>query len=407
MRLLVGDDVGQAKVIETIAGIDTTLPTSARATTTSFFPPSRTRPIQHALKVTYKDRDDLVAVFSKGGLIRIFDPSSSPTSADIAFSHTLDVPSDTETLALGVTGTKLYAAVATGHVLFLDLTSGSYQIATLPGPISAFAATESLSAVATGGENKEIEIFTPEADGAWSSVWKSRNVKPNHLKLEIPVHCSQLKFLPSVEGSYRLLASSHYGHIRVYDTAISKRPVFTAQPSKTGIQKMIIHPTAEISAAEEPLIAVKGMEADKASLAKDFRVIYTNTSGAFAIYSLMERREVGIYKALEGAVNGIALDEESDLVAGVGFGRYLAVFDAVSRTMKSRVYTKTVGCCVLVLDGTDPMIEQPDKEKEEDVWENMQEVNSEDDSERVIKVRVKRKKDDPREEGGKKLRVEE
>lgn len=79
MRLLIGDDVGQAKgvyaspvfhamptdtlamtVVETRRGIDTTLPSSDRATTASFFPPSRTRAIQHAILVSFRSRDNLV-----------------------------------------------------------------------------------------------------------------------------------------------------------------------------------------------------------------------------------------------------------------------------------------------------------------------------------------------------------
>jgi hypothetical protein len=79
MRLLIGDDVGQAKgvctvfhaptqiadtltmtVVETRRGIDTTLPSSDRATTASFFPPSRTRAIQHAILVSFQSRDNLV-----------------------------------------------------------------------------------------------------------------------------------------------------------------------------------------------------------------------------------------------------------------------------------------------------------------------------------------------------------
>ncbi|KAF8538796.1 WD40-repeat-containing domain protein [Trichophaea hybrida] len=400
MRLLVGDDVGQAKVIETSNGIDTTLPTSARATTISFFPPSRTRPIQHALPA---------AVFSKGGLLRIFDPVSSPSSPDIVFSHTLDVAATTDTIALGACGNTLYAATATGHVLFLDLTTGSYQTATLSGPISAFAASSHLTAIATGGENKEIEIFTP-ANGAWNSIWKSRNVKPNHLKLEIPVHPSQIHFLPSVDGTYRLIVSSHHGHIRVYDTAVSRRPVFSAEPSKTGIQVLRIHPSSEIPSAEEPLVATKGIEADKAHLTKDLRAVYANSSGLFCVYSLQERREVGIFKGLEGATNGVDVDGQNGLVAGVGFGRYAAVYDADTRSLKSRVYTKTQGCCIVVLDGVDPVIEEPERDKEEDVWDDMEEVKTteaDDETDRLVKVRIKRKKDGMRQEGGKKPRMSE
>ncbi|KAA8894421.1 hypothetical protein FN846DRAFT_912930 [Sphaerosporella brunnea] len=409
MRLLVGDDVGQAKVIETSAGIDTTLATSKRATTNSFFPPSRTRPIQHALRVRYADRENLAAVFSRGGLLRIFDPLSSPSSPDIHFSHTLDVPVDTDTLALGVVGTTLYAATTIGQLLFLNLDSGEVRTITVPGPISAFAVSSDLSAIATGGEGREIEVLKATGDGKFEPAWKSRNVKPDHLKLEVPRHPSQIVFLPSAEGTWRLIVASHWGHLRVYDSAVAKRPVFTAEPSKTGIQALRPHPLSEIPSAEEPLVAAKGMESDRAHLVRDVRVVYTNTSGTFCVYSLRERRELGLFKGLEGAVKGVSVDAEAGLVAGVGLGRYLGVFDAETRQLKSRVYVKTQGCCVVILNGEDEVPEVPEKpEEEEDMWEGMEEVKSADKgdmTDRLVKVRVKRKKDGQRQEGGKKPRV--
>jgi len=142
----------------------------------------------------------------------------------------------------------------------------------------------------------------------------------------------------------------------------------------------------------------------------NLRVVYTNSSGVFCVYSLHERREAGIFKGLEGAVNDVTVDAGNGLVAGVGFGRYVAVYDAETRALKSRVYIKTQGCCVTVLDGVDPVIEVPERDKEEDVWDDMKEVKTaeeEDATDRLVKVRVKRKKDGMRQEGGKKPRVSE
>jgi hypothetical protein len=349
------------------------------------------------------DTGKQAAVFSKGGLLRIFDPCSSPSTPDIVFSHTLDVPAETDTLALGAFGETLCAVTTTGQILFLNLNTGEVKIVDVPGPISAFAVSPDLRFIATGGEGKDVEIFKATGDGKFESAWKARNVKHNHLKLEIPVYPSQIEFLPSVEGTWRLVVASHHGHLRVYDTAVARRPVFSAEPSKTGIQALRLHPSSEVPSAGEPLVATKGMESDKAYLAHDLRVIYANTSGTFCIYSLHERRELGLFKGLEGAVNGISVDAANNLVAGVGWGRYLGVFDAETRELKSRVYVKTQGCCVAVLDGEDPQPEEPEK-PEEDVWEGMEEIKSEEED-REVKVRVKRKKDGQRQEGGKKPRV--
>jgi hypothetical protein len=295
-----------------------------------------------------------------------------------------------------------------GQILFLNLDTGEVRTVAIPGPISTFAASADLRAVATGGDGKEVEIFKVVENGKFELAWKARNVKPNHLKLEIPVHPSQIQFLPSLEGTWRLVVTSHYGHLRVYDTAVGRRPIFSAEPSKTGIRVLKLHPSSEIPSVEEPLVATKGMEPDKAYLARDLKVVYANTSGTFCIYSLHERRELGLFKGLEGAVNGISVDTENELIAGVGWGRYLGVFDAETRELKSRVYVKTQGCCIVVLDGEDEEPEEPEKPEEEDVWDGMEEVKSAEEgdlTDRLVRVRVKRKKDGQRQEGGKKPRV--
>lgn len=340
-------------------------------------------------------------------MLRIFDPTSSPASPEIVFTHTLDVAADTDTIALGISGSTLFGATTTGHILFLDLANGSLSTASVPGPISVLAATADLTTLATGGNQKEVEIYTRAADAAWTSVWKARNVKPNHLKLEIPVHPSQIEFLPSVEGSWRMVVSTLHGYLRVYDTAVSRRPVFSAEPSKgTGLQTLRIHPGSTIPAAQEPLIATKGMEADKAHLTKDLRVVLSNSAETFCVYSLHERREVGLFKGLSGAVNGSAVDAKNGLVAGVGFGRYLGIYDARSRLLKSRVYVKTQGLCVAVLDGEDEVVDEPEPEKEADVWDEMDEVKAAEE-ERMVQVRVKRKKDGARDAEGKRPKVSE
>jgi ribosome biogenesis protein NSA1 len=360
------------------------------------------------------DQPNQAAVLSRGGLLRIFDPSSSPASPDILLSHTLDVPAETDTVALGTCSNILYAATATGQTLFVDLSTGSLKTSFLPGPISVFTTSSTISnnlptAVAIGGENKDVEIFTSATNGEWTSVWKAKNVKLTHLKLEVPIHPSQIRFLPAKHGSYRLLVATAHGQIRVYDTAVSRRPVFTAQPSQTAISRLFIHPASHIPTADETLVNQKGVEPEKVMLASDFHVVYTNRSGAFCVYSLHERREVGIYKGLMGAVLGVAIDAANALVAGVGFGRYVAVYDAHERRLASRVYVKTQGCCVVVLDGSDPEVVEGRKTEVEDVWDGMEEVQSEgkdgDVGDRLVKVKVKRKKEGMREDGVKRAKA--
>ena len=82
------------------------------------------------------------------------------------------------------------------------------------------------------------------------------------------------------------------------------------------------------------------------------------------------------------------------------------MYDAETRALKSRVYVKTQGCCVIVLDGEDEEVVEPEKEKDADVWEGMEEIKT-DESDRVVQLRVKRKKDTTRGEEGKRPKVDE
>ncbi|KAI5780964.1 hypothetical protein EDC01DRAFT_710529 [Geopyxis carbonaria] len=429
MRLLVGDDVGQAKVIETSRGIDTTQPTSARATTTSFFPPSRTRPIQHATAVNFLERKNLAAVFSKGGLLRIFDPLSAPHSPDIVFSHTLSVSPETDSIALGVVAdTTLYAATASGQVLFLNLQNGTHTTATLPGPIGTFAVTTTKiqnglpTALAVASEGRETEVFTASgSDGAWTSAWKAKNVKNNAIKLEAPIHPTQLIFLPSLPGTFRLIVGTKQGLLRIYDSAVARRPVWSQQLSKHAIMALRLHPSTELTPPEAPLCAVPGETPEKAQLARECALVFADHAEAFEVYSLTQRRSLGLYKGLSGAVLDVAVDAEAGVVAGVGFGRYVAAYNAAGgRALLTRVFTKTAGCCVAILDTTDKVVEPEKKtgEDEEDVWEGMEEVGADEEGTatdededdggvtgKLVKVRTKRKGGQGKEGGGKRPRA--
>jgi WD40 repeat protein len=365
-------------------------------------------------------------VFSKGGHLRIFDPSSSPISPEILFSHTLNNPPDTDTVALGLCEHILYATTATGTTLLLDLTTSLARTIEFPGPISAFATSSNLdpsglpAIFATGSQNCEVELFHPfsmlsgtSCNISCVSFWKSKNVKPTPLKLEVPIHTSQIIFLSSV-GEHRLLVASKYGHLRVYDTAVSRRPIFTTELPKSEVSRLRIHPDSTLPPTDQPLVAIQGLEADKAKLSVDLHVVYANTDGHFAVYNLHERREMGLFKDLTGAVLGVDVDAQHGLVAGVGFGRYLAVYDATSRELKTRVYVKTQGCSVVVLDGEDHVVgTEKNQDEEDDVWKSMQEVDSICDGEdgdmtdKLVKVRVKRKKEGMRGDTAKRPKIED
>ncbi|KAH8146752.1 uncharacterized protein LAJ45_09126 [Morchella importuna] len=390
MKFAIGDDVGQVKVITTTRGIDTSVQTSARAKIVSFLEPNRNAAIQAMQVLRFRGRDGIIAVASKGGLIRLLDPTVlplAPESDQILHTHQLPGGTDTNIIGLGHTSSGiLYAATSTGHIAFLTQfadASSTIAVAThdFPGGGSDFSAVGVHAeqhdgvpkAVALGGKDRDVEIWESsvvEGKVTWRSVWKAKNVKPTKLGLEVPVWVSNIIFLPcspppppppaaavpgkgrrhapapTTTGAYRLAVSTHHSHLRLYDTTVSRRPVFTTALSRTPILTLHLHPSTPADAAA-PLTS--GKEApETTNTLQELHFVYSDKNGA----------AVG------------------ELVAGVGFDRYLWVYEGAERGVVSRVYVKTKGTAVVVLDGEDEVVvvEGKKKDEEAEVWDELEEV---------------------------------
>lgn len=256
-------------------------------------------------------------------------------------------------------------------------------------------------AVALAGKDRDVEIWesSVSADGgkaAWRSVWKAKNVKPTKLGLEVPVWASNIIFLPcsppppppstpAVPGkgrrhappapatteAYRLTVSTHHSHLRLYDTTVSRRPIFTSTLSRTPILTLHLHPATPADAAA-PLTSGKEAPETTTTL-QELHFVYSDKNGYFGLYSTATRRPLGIYKGSTGAV--LATIAEGELVAGVGFDRYLWVYEGSEREVVSKVYVKTKGTAVVVLDGEDEVVVvERKKDEEAEVWDELEEV---------------------------------
>lgn len=407
-----------------------------------------------------------IAVASKGGLLRILDPKVSPLapeSEQVLFTQEipkLSPTDETNIVAFGYDNGILYACTSSGTTQFLQLpeddatavVAETYTFAPAEGTVAAFAIhpTEYLpgnpgipKAVAIGGENRELEIWESElVDGKvrWKSVWKAKNVKPTKLGLEVPVWVQCIIFLPSVSspappasgrgrrntpgqglaGTYRIATGTHYSHLRLYDTSVSRRPVFTATLSQTPILQLRLHPST-LSSPELPLTSGKESPESTNTL-QELHFIHTDMNGHFGLYSTSTRRSLGVYKGSTGAVLSVAsiISKEGGepLIAGVGFDRYLWVYEGEEREVVSKVYAKTKGTAVVVLDTEDEKLpekknKKQDGEVEEDgVWDEMEEVEDEDEDKEdegdftAALVKIKRKKGGSKNGKKKKRRVE-
>ena len=392
------------------------------------------------------------------GKVKLVDTSVSPINGEekyLLYKHAyLITPSTPATaspvVSAGVQHGILYLFHANGEVVFyrFDGESPSIKTVTLPGNAAAGAVfTETLvngwpGAIAVGGEKRDLEIFeSTTEEGDWKSVWKAKNVKQDKLGLEVPVYIRRILFLGAGGGEvagntiaahprrsttlqasgrkYRLATGTHYSHLRIYDTAVSRRPIFTTTLTKSPILSLHLHPSTQSPSPTSTPLTVPNTPPELSTTSSPHNWIYTDSNGRFALYSSTTRREVGIYKGSTGAVNATATFSK-DVVAGVGFDRYLRVYEGAGREVVVKAYIKSKGSAVVVLDGEDEVVEvekSREEEEEEEVWEEMEEVagggsgerdggEEGDFTEALVKVRRRRPRTDKEGGGSKKRRVE-
>lgn len=413
-----------------------------------------------------------IAIASKGGLIRVLNPAVSPLapeSEQILMCSEIPPFSPTDEVNIvgfGFTNGILYACTSSGSAQFFRLGEGedadgqiaaTHNFSPAEGSVATFAIhpSERLAespcipkAIALGGENRELEIWESSwIDDAvsWTSVWKAKNVKPTKLGLEVPVWVTCIEFLPSnttpptestptpvpVRGrrwnagvpqtpknTYRIATGTHHSHLRLYDTSVSRRPVFSSTLSQTPILQLHLHQSTPSDSHSQ---LTSGKEApETTNTLQNLHFIHTDKNGHFGLYNTHTRRSLGIYKGATGAVLSVTAAKSKEgqcLVAGVGFDRYLWVYEGEERKMVSKVYARTKGTAVVVLDVLDEVVEKKKKEKgvEDGVWDEMEEVVDDDEDERggdgddytgaLVKIKRKKGGNKPN-DGGKKRRVD-
>ncbi|KAG0642244.1 hypothetical protein HOY80DRAFT_917842 [Tuber brumale] len=458
MKFAIGDDVGQLKIITTPRGTDTSLKASARPRISTYFTPDRKDPIYAVCKIDKyqgEERAGLVAVVFTFGNVKLVDISVSPVNGEekyLLYTHASSItPSTTAAtspvISAGVQRGILYLLRANGEVVFYRFDGEQPSVKTVPlaGNIAAGAIfTEELvngwpSAIAIGGEKRDLEIFEPTTEGDWKSVWKAKNVKQDKLGLEVPVYIRRILFLgtggegeentaaahprrrrpttvQTYSRKYRLATGTQHSHLRIYDIAVSRRPIFTTTLTKSPILSLHLHPSIQ-SPTSTPL-TTPNTPPESSTTSSPHNWIYTDSNGHFALYNSTTRREAGIYKGSTGAVNATATFSK-DIVAGIGFDRYLRVYEGSGREIVVKAYVRSKGTAVVVLDGGDEVVEvekSREEEEEEEVWGEMDEVvgggSSEGDGEEgdftdvLVKVRRRRPRTDKEGGGSKKRRLE-
>lgn len=373
------------------------------------------------------------------GLIDIYhfnpDQENSQENGSLLHSYKLPVEKDDDPVSLLTflhLGFFIVAYSKSASIFVIHFDKDSFDTAplrvSLPSrlkakstSISAFTANpHSPGIFAYGGKDNDLQIIrlfdsnklsANDFDFANADSWKpkvlfkARNVEPDHLGLDVPVWVSGILFHTpesleegSDDNGFRLVVSSRHGHIRVYDTNRSKRPVSAYKVC----EKPIITLNFANNTEESIIITDTHTFSAHLSLVKvdpKAQKIVSASAGTFYRPSL---KVLGKYSAggNTGALAAISVSFATDTVVTGGLDRYVRVFNVSDRLLLTKVYLGTQISSIIYLDDDSEMLkkqkEEEEKDDAEDLWQQLEENHSESDSDEDEMYSRKQEEEEPK-----------
>ncbi|KAK9239165.1 hypothetical protein V1525DRAFT_449219 [Lipomyces kononenkoae] len=432
MKVLVAaEDSGSLKEISFPFGTNTSVQQFAQPAITTFASAGRSSYVQRMIIAKLDTGKEYICIARKGGIVQLYDIDSPHTP----FVEWKDMthPSDDAFVGLEYVEGKLSSCTATGKLIMRDLHSisdSTNEYYTLLGePINAFRVHPNQpNVIAYGGKERELEIsiiqnmHRRESDSNTDSesdrssswyiaaiptgrslshrkLWKAKNVKNDELDLRVPVWISDIRFLDVNRNSgtdFRVVVSTRFGHVRVYETKYSRKPI------------------VNVEVGDHPLIALS-------PYINDNEIIYCDTNSTTARFNLINGRNGGHYSGAAGSI--LCLDSffpeqeqerartdanegdapsatglhsgELPLLATGGLDRYLRIYNLQTREIVAKVFVGAKLSAVCIVDGNSAVPSEHMSERESD---------EEDDEETVDGGRIKTEGERKRR---KKLKVQE
>ncbi|KAK9356837.1 hypothetical protein V1523DRAFT_400676 [Lipomyces doorenjongii] len=415
MKVLVAaEDSGSLKDISFPFGTNTSVQQSTQPTITTFASAGRSSYVQRMIIAKLNTGKEYICIARKGGIIQLYDVN--PPHALFVEWKDMTHPPDDAFVGLEYVEGKLSSCTATGKLIMRDLHSisdSTNDYYTLLGePINAFRVhPRQPNIIAYGGKERELEISvienvcrresdsTADSESDQSSswyiatiptgrtlsrrkLWKAKNVKNDELDLRVPVWISDIRFLDvnrNSETDFRLAISTRFGHVRVYETKYSRKPI------------------VNVEVGDHPLIALS-------PCINDHEIIYCDTNSTTARFNLINGRKGGHYSGAAGSVlcldsflpqqeeamiesnedvgSSVARVPSGDvpLLATGGLDRFLRVYNLQTRELVAKVFVGAKLSAVCIVDGNSTVPSEPVSERESD---------EEDDGEAVDGDRVK------------------
>ncbi|XP_043289692.1 WD repeat-containing protein 74-like isoform X1 [Venturia canescens] len=162
--------------------------------------------------------------------------------------------------------------------------------------------------IATGGKEHKLQLFDLETH---KRVFEEKNVRHDWLELKVPLWISDIGFIPRTS---RIVTSSRYGHIRLYDHIAQRRPVINLELKDEALT------TLAIASREEHIVVGSGK----------------------GIMKLVDLRKPGkilnTYKDFVGSVTSVACSKLKPYIVSVGLDRYLRIHHLDTKALLKKMY---------------------------------------------------------------------
>lgn len=413
MKFIVSsDDTGAAKEVVCNRGTDTskqdaTQPISIKNYFTEPSASLKTR-INHLLSFNYQ----YIIGTRLGGQVSVYDLNEEIKEEEgeeeeeekFKLLHNFELPVDKDDKPIALLKVEILESVIVAFEsskLFLIHINDKFDFKPLEiklpeaKPISAFTINpEFENIIALGGKEVDLQVIKLFNDKINSTIFKkknyekkfvpeiifkAKNVKNDHLDLRVPIWITNILFSKAEKG-YKLITSTGYGQIRLYDTTEGKKPRKDYQVT----DKAIVTLSYGNDEQSEIIITDTHSLMAKYSLTKiDERAFKTNSASAGDIIKPVPKLLGKFTGGNTGATFGVQVYE--DIVAFAGLDRYLRVFDLESREILAKVYVGVEVSSLLVLDDEDEEDEETRKRKREEEEEDEELWNELDNTKKQAK----------------------
>ncbi|RCK55536.1 Ribosome biogenesis protein NSA1 [Candida viswanathii] len=401
MKFIVSaDDTGAAKEVICNRGTDTSKQDAIQpiAINNYFTEPSaslKTR-IIHLLSFNYQ----YVITTRLGGQVSVYDMNEEEDEEEseekYKLLHNFELPVGKDDKPIALAKVEILESVIVAFEsskIFLIHINDKFNFKPLEisipeaKPISAFTVNpQAENIIAIGGKEFDLQVVqlfntsinstifkkkNYEKEFVPKVVFKAKNVKNDHLDLRVPIWITNILFSKADKG-YKLITSTRYGQVRLYDTTEGRKPRKDYQVT----DKQIVTLSYANDEQSEIIITDTHSLMAKYSLTKiDEKGYKTNSASAGDIVKPVPKLLGKYTGGNTGATFGVQVYE--DIVAFAGLDRYLRVFGVKSREILAKVYLGVEVTSLLVLDDEDEEDEETRKrkrdeqEEDEELWNEL------------------------------------